>query len=48
MRFEELLIMHASPTLANLKPASLIFMRDLEHEKECMKKSVWKILKSVD
>lgn len=36
MRFEELLIMHASPTLANLKPASLISMRDLEHEKECL------------
>ena len=36
MRFEELLIMHASPTLANLKPASLISMRDSEHEKECL------------
>ena len=38
MCFEELLVMHASPTLANLKPASLISMNNTAQGKECLKK----------
>ena len=36
MCFEELLVLHASPTLANLKPASLISMNDAVHGSECL------------
>ena len=36
MCFEELLVLHASPTLANLKPASLISMSNAVHGSECL------------
>lgn len=38
MSFEKLLVTHASPTLANLKPASLLSMRDVADEAECLRK----------
>ena len=38
MTFEELLIAHASPTLANLKPASLIALKDEVNENGCLMK----------
>ena len=38
MDFEELLVTHASPTLANLKPASLISLKNLINKKECQER----------
>ena len=38
MCFEELLVIHASPTLANLKPASLISLNNAELGGECLEK----------
>ena len=38
MDFEELLVTHASPTLANMKPASLISLKNSDDEKECIER----------
>lgn len=38
MSFEQLLVMHASPTLANMKPSSLISASHVENESECIAK----------
>ena len=36
MGFEELLVTHASPTLANMKPASLLSIANAENMETCM------------
>ena len=38
MCFEELLVMHASPTLANMKPASLFSVNNAADGNECLRK----------
>ena len=38
MSFEELLITHASPTLANMKPSSLISLNKVANENDCLEK----------
>ncbi len=38
MSFEQMLVMHASPTLANMKPSSLISLKNLPACTSCMEK----------